>query len=134
MKVARVSIIENTSEKAVYSLKNYHAENFKKVFPTAERTWVVKTGPTSSLTFTIYPNQTDADATSSGRREFLDSAKEKIADDFSYVGEVICELENLKNSPDVHSEDSELKQEVIELKRQLKEKSAIIDAMKALLS
>ena len=76
MKVARVSIIENTSEEAVYSLKNYYAENFKKVFPTAERTWVVQTGLTSSLTFTIYPNQTDADATSSGRREFLDSAKE----------------------------------------------------------
>lgn len=86
------------------------------------------------MTFTIYPNQTDADATSSGRREFLDSAKEKIADDFSYVGEVICELENLKNSPDVRSDSSELKQEVIELKRQLKEKSDIIDVIKALLS
>lgn len=134
MKVARVSIIENTSEEAVYSLKSYYAENFKKVFPTAERTWVVQTGPTSSLTFTIYPNQTDVDATSSGRREFLDSAKETIADDFSYAGEVICELENLKNSPDARSDSGELKQEVIELKGQLKEKSDIIDAVKALLS
>lgn len=102
MKVARVSVIENTPEDSVYSLRDFYAENFKKVFPTAERTWIVQTGPTSSLTFTIYANQVDADATSSARRVFLDSAKEKIEDDFSYVGEVICELDNFQNTPEGH--------------------------------
>ena len=69
MTVARVSIVEHKSEDIVYLLKDLYAENFEKVFPTTQRSWVVQTGPTSSLTFTIYPNQDDANSTSLGRRD-----------------------------------------------------------------
>ena len=134
MTVARVSIVEHTSEDTVYSLKDLYSENFEKVFPTTQRSWVIQTGPTSSLTFTIYPNQDDADSTSSGRRDFLDSAKEKFVDDFTYVGEVICELINPQNTADDSAENRKLNKEVVELRKQLNEKIAIINAMKDLLS
>ena len=51
-------------------------------------------------------------------------------DDFTYVGEVICELVNPQNTADGSAENRKLNKEVVELRKQLNEKTAIIKEMK----
>ena len=55
-------------------------------------------------------------------------------DDFTYVGEEICELVNPQNTADGSAENRKLNKEVVELRKQLNEKIAIIKPMKDLLS
>ena len=78
MTVARVSIVEQSSEDNIYSLKDLYTDNREKNFPTAQRSWVAQTSPTSSFTFTIYLNQDEAGSTSSGRRDYQNLPKKNL--------------------------------------------------------
>ena len=59
MEVARLSVIENTSEDLVYLLQDFYGQNFKKDFLTAETGFSIQIGPTVGLGFELCPNDED---------------------------------------------------------------------------
>jgi hypothetical protein len=63
MRVGRVSIVKNASEDAVFALRDSYEKDFDYNFPTATSAVVVQTGPTSTLTVTLDPNEEAANRT-----------------------------------------------------------------------
>ena len=88
MRVARISIAEFKSESEVNRFVDDADRTFWDLYPTAEACYQVRTGPTSIINVTIYPNEEAANKTLSGRNQFVEDHKDSIIDTFFHVGEV----------------------------------------------
>ena len=88
MRVARISIVEFKSEIELETFVDNVEKTFWDIYPTAESIDLVRTGPTSVINSTIFPNEAAANETLSGRQEFFDKHKDAIIDTFFHIGEV----------------------------------------------
>ena len=88
MRVARISIAEFKSESEVNRFVEDSDRTFWDLYPTAEACYQVRTGPTSIINVSIYPNEEAANKTLSGRNQFVDDHRDSIIDTFFHVGEV----------------------------------------------
>ena len=88
MRVARISIAEFKSESEVDQFVDDADRTFWDLYPTAEACYQVRTGPTSIINVTIYPNEEVANKTLSGRNQFVEDHRDSIIDTFFHVGEV----------------------------------------------
>ena len=88
MRVARISIVEFKSEAELETFADNVEKTFWDIYPTAESIDLVRTGPTSVINSTIFPSETAANQTLSGRQEFFDKHKDGIIDTFFHIGEV----------------------------------------------
>ena len=88
MRVARISIAEFKSESEVNRFVDDADRTFWDLYPTAEACYQVRTGPTSIINVTIYPNEEAANETLSGRNQFVEEHRDSIIDTFFHVGEV----------------------------------------------
>ena len=88
MRVARISIAEFKSESEVNRFVDDADRTFWDLYPTAEACYQVRTGPTSIINVTIYPNEEAANKTLSGRNQFVEEYRDSIIDTFFHVGEV----------------------------------------------
>ena len=88
MRVARISIAEFKSESKVNQFVEDADRTFWDLYPTAEACYQVRTGPTSIINVTIYPNEEAANKTLSGRNQFVEDHRDSIVDTFYHVGEV----------------------------------------------
>ena len=88
MRVARISIAEFKSEGEVNRFVDDADRTFWDLYPTAEACYQVRTGPTSIINVTIYPNEEAANKTLSGRNQFVEEHRDSIIDTFFHVGEV----------------------------------------------
>ena len=88
MRVARISIAEFKSESEVNQFVDDADRTFWDLYPTAEACYQVRTGPTSIINVTIYPNEEAANKTLSGRNQFVENHRDSIIDTFFHVGEV----------------------------------------------
>ena len=88
MRVARISIAEFKSESEVNRFVDDANRTFWDLYPTAEACYQVRTGPTSIINVTIYPNEEAANETLSGRNQFVEEHRDSIIDTFFHVGEV----------------------------------------------
>ena len=88
MRVARISIAEFKSESEVNQFVDDADRTFWDLYPTAEACYQVRTGPTSIINVTIYPNEEAANKTLSGRNQFVEDHRDSIVDTFYHVGEV----------------------------------------------
>ena len=88
MRVARISIAEFKSESEVNRFVDDADRTFWDLYPTAEACYQVRTGPTSIINVTIYPNEEAANKTLSGRNQFVENHRDSIIDTFFHVGEV----------------------------------------------
>ena len=88
MRVARISIAEFKSESEVNRFVDDADRTFWDLYPTAEACYQVRTGPTSIINVTIYPNEEAANKTLSGRNQFVEDHRDSIIDTFFHVGEV----------------------------------------------
>ena len=86
--MARISIAEFKSESEVNRFVEDSDKTFWDLYPTAEACYQVKTGPTSIINVTIYPNEEAANKTLSGRNQFVEDHRDSIIDTFFHVGEV----------------------------------------------
>ena len=57
MSVGRVSVVEFKTEAGVEKFSKDYAEQYHENFPTAEASIAIRTGATSALGMTIYPNE-----------------------------------------------------------------------------
>ena len=88
LRVARISIAEFKSESEVNRFVDDADRTFWDLYPTAEACYQVRTGPTSIINVTIYPNEEAANKTLSGRNQFIEDHRDSIIDTFFHVGEV----------------------------------------------
>ena len=88
MRVARISIAEFKSESEVNRFVDDADRTFWDLYPTPEACYQVRTGPTSIINVTIYPNEEAANKTLSGRNQFVENHRDSIIDTFFHVGEV----------------------------------------------
>ena len=88
MRVARISIAEFKSESEINRFVDDADRTFWDLYPTAEACYQVRTGPTSIINVTIYPNEEAANKTLSGRNQFVENHRDSIIDTFFHVGEV----------------------------------------------
>ena len=89
MQVARMSIAEFKSKSEMQRFIDHQNEAFWDVFPTARSAALIKTGPTSLINTTIYPDEAAANSSIEGRSRFLDAHTNGIIDTFYYEGEVV---------------------------------------------
>jgi hypothetical protein len=80
----RVSIVENASEDAVFALWDSYEKDFDYNFPPATSAVVVQTGPTLTLTVTLYPNEEAANSTLPQREKSMKTVQHRISDSFLY--------------------------------------------------
>ena len=106
MRVARISIAEFKSESEVNRFVDDADRTFWDLYPTAEACYQVRTGPTSIINVTIYPNEEDANKTLSGRSQFVEDHRDSIIDTFFHVGEVAFS-KNAKNKSQEQKQISE---------------------------
>ena len=103
MRVARISIAEFKSESEVNRFVEDSDRTFWDLYPTAEACYQVRTGPTSIINVTIYPNEEAANKTLSGRNQFVEDHRDSIIDTFFHVGEVAFS-KSAKNKSEVQKQ------------------------------
>ena len=103
MRVARISIAEFKSESEVNRFVEDSDRTFWDLYPTAEACYQVRTGPTSIINVSIYPNEEAANKTLSGRNQFVDDHRDSIIDTFFHVGEVAFS-KSAKNKSEVQKQ------------------------------
>ena len=86
VQLARMSIAEFKSKSEMQRFIDHQHEAFWNVFPTARSAALIKTGPTSLINTTIYPDEASANLSIEGRSRFVDQHKSGIADTFYYEG------------------------------------------------
>ena len=127
MQVARMSIAEFKSKSEMQRFIDHQNEAFWDVFPTARSAALIKTGPTSLINTTIYPDEAAANSSIEGRSKFLNQHRNGIADTFYYEGEVVFSTAS-KLTPRVNKKlkSKKVKNKVI-LKILLDQKKEIAD-------
>ena len=100
---ARISIAEFKSESEVNRFVEDSDRTFWDLYPTAEACYQVRTGPTSIINVSIYPNEEAANKTLSGRNQFVDDHRDSIIDTFFHVGEVAFS-KSAKNKSEVQKQ------------------------------
>ena len=103
MRVARISIAEFKSESEVNRFVDDADRTFWDLYPTAEACYQVRTGPTSIINVTIYPNEEAANETLSGRNQFVEDHRDSIIDTFFHVGDVAFS-KSAKNKSEVQKQ------------------------------
>lgn len=123
MSYGRVSVVEFKTEDGLKQFTKDYAEQYHVNFPNAEVSISVRTGPTSALGMTIYPNNEAVEESLEKRTEFMKDHEHliNIGDSFFYEGEVDFKfLTNVQNqSEDQQSQLDAMQQEIAELKAML---------------
>ena len=88
MQVARISMGEYKSVDALDQFIEDYSKVFWELFPNATSASTVRTGPTSIINTTIYPNENSAMEGLEKRTEFLRGYRNSITDTFFYEGDV----------------------------------------------
>ena len=129
VRVARLGIAEWKSEREMQQFVDDYSKAFWNYFPDAEGATLIKTGPTSGINTTIYPNEDIANASMEPRTKFMASHMDGISDTFFYEGEVIFSTSRTKEAekPQKMKQKTlpellvEQKKEIAELKAMLSE-------------
>ena len=123
MSFGRVSVVEFKTEDGLKQFTKDYAEQYHVNFPNAEASVSVRTGPTSALGMTIYPNNEAVEESLEKRTKFMKDHEHliNIGDSFFYEGEVDFKfLTNVQNqSEDQQSQLDAMQQEIAELKAML---------------
>ena len=91
MSVARVSVAEFKTEDGSKKFTEDYAKQYHDIFPTAEASLSVRTGPTSSIWVTIYPNDQAVEQSFEVRTKFMKDREHfiNLDESFFYEGEVM---------------------------------------------
>ena len=123
MSVGRVNMVEFKTEAGVEKFSKDYAEQYHENFPTAEASIAIRTGATSALGMTIYPDEEAQEESLDARTKFFKDHEHLINMDesFFYEGTVDFKfLTNAKNqSEDQQSQLDAMQQEISELKAML---------------
>ena len=129
MQVARISMGKYKTVEALDQFIEDYSKDFWELFPNAISASTIRTGSTSIINTTIYPNENSAKQVLEKRMEWLKGYSNDIADTFFYEGDVAFathkknklfnNLEGSKNHFSEHSRLESLEQEVIELKNMI---------------
>ena len=131
MQVARISMGEYKSVDALDQFIEDYSKGFWELFPNATSASTVRTGPTSIINTTIYPDENSAMEGLEKRTEFLRGYSNAITDTFFYEGDVAFATHETNKSlytPVVSNKRSSeqtklesLEREVIELKSMIRQ-------------
>ena len=88
MQVARISMGEYKSVDALDQFIEDYSKGFWELFPNATSASTVRTGPTSIINTTIYPDEDSAKEGLEKRTEWLKGYSNAITDTFFYEGDV----------------------------------------------
>ena len=100
MQVARISMGEYKSVDALDQFIEDYSKGFWELFPNATSASTVRTGPTSIINTTIYPDEDSAKEGLEKRTEWLKGYSYAITDTFFYEG-----VRQLKNADIVNFEN-----------------------------
>ena len=99
MQVARISMGEYKSVDALDQFIENYSKGFWELFPIATSASTVRTGPTSIINTTIYPDEDSAKEGLEKRTEWLKGYSNVIADTFFYEGDVSFATHKNNNTP-----------------------------------
>ena len=118
MSVARVSVAEFKTEDGSKKFTEDYAKQYHDIFPTAKASLSVRTGPTSSIWVTIYPNDQAVEQSFEVRTKFMKDREHfiNLDESFFYEGEVDFFLTEEDHSKDKQSQLDAMQKEIIELK------------------
>ena len=118
MSVARVSVAEFKTEVGSKKFTEDYAKQYHDIFPTAEASLSVRTGPTSSIWVTIYPNDQAVEQSFEVRTKFMKDREHfiNLDESFFYEGEVDFFLTEEDHSKDKQSQLDAMQKEILELK------------------
>ena len=88
MQIARISMGEYKSKDALDEFIDDYSKDFWELFPSATSASTVRTGTTSIINTTIYPDEDSAKEGLEKRMKFLKGYSHMIADTFFYEGDV----------------------------------------------
>ena len=88
MQVARISMGEYESSDALDQFIRDYSKNFWELFPISISASTIRTGSTSIINTTIYPDENSAKQVLEKRMEWLKGYSNDIADTFFYEGDV----------------------------------------------
>jgi len=121
--VGRVSVVEFTSEAGHDQFSKDYAEQYHVNFPNAEASIAIRTGPTSGLGVTIYPDEKSVEESLASRTKFMEDHEHLINMDESFFYEGTVDFKFLTNaqnkSADQKSQLDDMQQEISELKAML---------------
>ena len=105
MSVARVSVAEFKTEDGSKNFTEDYAKQYHDIFPTAEASLSVRTGPTSSIWVTIYPNDQAVEQSFEVRTKFMKDRDHftNLDESFFYEAEMDFFLTEEDHSKDQHS-------------------------------
>ena len=131
MQIARISMCEYKSVDALDKFIEDYSKGFWELFPNAPSASTVRTGPTSIINTTIYPDEDSAKEGLEKRTEWLKGYSNVIADTFFYEGDVAFTtykknkayntLVDLKKKESELSRLESLEREVRELKSMIRQ-------------
>ena len=131
MQVARISMGEYKSVDALDQFIQDYSKDFWELFPNATSASTVRTGNTSIINTTIYPDEDAAKKGLEKRSKWLKGYSNVIADTFFYEGDVVFAthkknkayntLVDSKNQESEQSRLESLEQEVRELKSMIRQ-------------
>ena len=118
MSVARVSVAEFKTEDGSKKFIEDYAKQYHEIFPTAEASLSVRTGPTSSIWVTIYPNDQAVEQSFEVRTKFMKDREHfiNLDESFFYEGEVDFFLTEEDHFKDKQSQLDAMQKDIRELK------------------
>ncbi len=86
--IGRVSMMEFTSKEEADHSEELYDKIRAEAFPTLELVVNIRTGPTSILSFSVYPSYESAASNLEGREKFQKEISAGLKDSFFHEGEV----------------------------------------------
>jgi len=86
--IGRVSMMEFLSKEEADHAEDLYVQIREEAFPTLELVVNIRTGPTSILSFSVYPSYESAAGNLEGREKFQKKISESLKDSFFHEGEV----------------------------------------------
>ena len=89
MSTARINMLEFDSEEDLNQRAETYQREAPKLFPNAEILLTIKTGPTSAMSVSIYPDEKSAEGSLIRRNKHFKAAKVQPREAWYLVGEVV---------------------------------------------
>ena len=86
--IGRVSMMEFLSKEEADQAEELYIKIRAEAFPTLELVVNIRTGPTSILSFSVYPSYESAASNLEGREKFQEEISASLKDSFFHEGEV----------------------------------------------
>ena len=89
MSIARINMLEFDTENDLEERAKEYMSEAPKLFPNAEILLTIRTGPTSAMSVSVYPNEQDAEVALVKRDEHFKSAKIQPREAWYLEGKVV---------------------------------------------